>query len=101
MIDSTMVKLPAQDWERILQLGVDSHAKELESELARALENIRRLEAKYRMTFARLEQVGLPENAGREEHEDYVEWSSWEGYRLELEEKLTNLRALDRVSNGG
>lgn len=100
MIDSTRIKLPVQDWERIFQLGVDSHAKELQSELARTLENIRRLETKYQMTFARLQQVGLPENAGREEHEDYVEWSSWEGYRLELEEKLANLRALERISNG-
>jgi len=100
MIDSTMVKLPAQDWERILQLGVGSHTKELEDELARALQNIHKFEAKYRMTFARLEEVGLPDNAGLEEHEDYVEWSSWEGYRLELESKLKNLRALGQVSNG-
>lgn len=83
-----------------MRLGVNRHTEELQGELARTLENIRHLETKYRMTFAHLQQVGLPENAGREEHEDYVEWSSWEGYRLELEEKLANLRALERISNG-
>ncbi len=94
MINSTTAKLSARDWERIMQLGVDSHIKELESELARVAEKIKGLEAKYRMTFARLEQVGLPDNAGVEEHEDYVEWSGWEGYQIELREKLSNLRAL-------
>lgn len=94
MINSTMVKLPTQEWERIIQLGVDSHIEELELELVRATEKIRAFETKYHMTFERLERVGLPDNAGLEEHEDYVEWSSWEGYAAELTKKLNSLRAL-------
>ncbi len=98
MIESTGVKLPAQEWERIIQLGMDGHIKELESELARTIKNIQMLEVKYKMTFARLEEVGLPDNAGWKEHEDYVEWSSWEGYRTELNDKLDKLRALAQTN---
>jgi hypothetical protein len=94
MINATTVKLPVQEWDRILQLGVTSHIKELESELSRAVEQIRRFEGKYRTTFARLREAGLPESAGLEEHEDFVEWSSWEGYAAEVEAKLANLHAL-------
>lgn len=94
MINSIAVRLPAQEWKHIFRLGVDEHIKELESELARATEKIKTFEAKYKMSFARLEQVGLPNNAGLEAHEDYVEWSSWEGYHVEIESKLDNLRSL-------
>ncbi len=98
MIELTGIKLPAQEWERIIQLGTDGHIKELEFELARSVKNIQTLETKYKMTFARLEEVGLPDNAGLEEHEDYVEWSSWEGYRAELNDKLDKLRALAQTN---
>jgi hypothetical protein len=99
MINSSSIKLPPQEWERIIELGVENHIKELESELARTAEKIRAFEAKYKMSFAQLEAIGLPENSTTVEHEDYVEWSSWEGYLAELKSKLTSLRALVEPSN--
>ena len=101
MINSTAIKLSSEEWGRIIQLGIDSHIKELESELERAMTRIKEYETKYRMTFVRLNEVGLPDTAGLEEHEDYVEWSSWEGYIAELNTKLDNLHALAETSNGG
>ncbi len=99
MINSTTIKLPAQEWERIIQLGVENHIKELESELERATEKVQAFEAKYKTTFPQLEKTGLPENGDIQEHEDYVEWSSWEGYLAEVKSKLTSLRALVEPSN--
>lgn len=98
MIQTTSVKLPAQEWERIIQLGLDGHIEELESELARVSAKIQTFEVKYKMTFERLNEIGLPDNAGLEEHEDYVEWSSWEGYLAELNDKLVKLRALTQTN---
>lgn len=99
MINSTSIKLPPQEWERIIELGVENHIKELESELARTSERIQAFEAKYKMTLIRLEEAGLPENSTAIEHEDYVEWSSWDGYLTELKSRLASLRALVEHSN--
>jgi hypothetical protein len=101
MINSTVIKLPAQEWERIIQLGIENHIRELELELARANERVADLEAQYKTTLKQLDEAGLPENAGLREHEDFVEWSSWESYRNELQAKLTNLRALVATSDVG
>ena len=101
MITATAVRLAPKEWERIIQLGADRHIEEVNSELDRAREKILEFETKYKMSFTRLEQVGLPDDAGLEEHEDYVEWSGWEGYAVELKEKLDNLQALVANSNGG
>lgn len=89
-----VVQLSTQVWEHIVQLGVERHIQELEAKLEEARRQIAEFERRFGMSFARLEQAGLPEDAGLEAHEDYVEWSSWEGVRTELTEQLENLRAL-------
>jgi hypothetical protein len=94
MLNYTAVKLPTLEWERIIRLGTESHAQELEAELCIARQHIAEFERKYGMTFVRLQRVGLPDDAGLEAHEDYVEWSSWEGRAAELEGKLMGLRAI-------
>lgn len=89
-----VVQLPTQVWEHIVQLGVERHIQELENKLEKAQQQIAEFERRFGMPFDRLQTVGLPEDAGLAAHEDYVEWSSWEGVRTELAEQLENLRAL-------
>jgi hypothetical protein len=94
MLTDSAVQLPTQVWQHIVQLGVERHIQELQDELGEVQQRIVEFERRYEMSFARLQEVGLPEDAGLEAHEDYVEWSSWEGYQAELRERLDKLRAV-------
>lgn len=64
------------------------------AELLQAQHRIGEFEHKYGMPFSRLQKVGLPKDAGLEAHEDYVEWSSLEGYTAELTEKLAAMQSI-------
>ena len=94
MVTNHMVQLSTEEWQHIVHLGTERRIQELEDKLQEALQQINRFEIKYGAAFSELQHKGLPANAGLEAHEDYVEWSSWEGYRADLEEQLTKLRFL-------
>ena len=96
----TPIKLPIQDWDRILQLGADNRAHELQDELSRAKQAIAKFEARFRMSFASLEKEGLPSNSDFETHEAYVEWQSWEIRRADLQKRLATLQSLE-IRDGG
>lgn len=87
MLDQATVRLSSPEWARIIRLGTEQHRQELSAELRNARQRISELERKYSMSFSRLQKVGLPDDAGLEAHEDYVEWSSLEGYASELTQK--------------
>ncbi len=94
MLNQAAVRLSTLEWTRIIRLGTERHADEVNAELRRARQRIAELEQKYGMTFARLQRVGLPDDAGLEAHEDYVEWSSLQGYATELTGKLAELQTV-------
>ena len=66
----------------------------MKSRLALAARELARFESKYGMTIARLNEVGLPEGAGLEAHEDYVEWSGWQATYEETNQILETLQAI-------
>ncbi len=94
MLNYSAVRLPTQEWERIVRLGTEKHSQELEGELEDVRAQVAVFERKYGVSFTQLQRVGLPDDAGLEAHEDYVEWSSWEGRAAELKERLQRLRAM-------
>jgi chromosome condensin MukBEF ATPase and DNA-binding subunit MukB len=94
------IKLPIQDWDRILQLGADSRTHELQAELSRAQQAVARFEARFGMSLTDLEKIGLPTNADFETHAAYIEWQSWEIRRTDLQKRLTTLHSLE-TGNGG
>lgn len=94
MVTGSAIQLSTQEWQHIVQLGAERHIQELEEALQKAQQQITAFEAKYGTCFACLQETGLPEDAGLEAHEDYVEWSSWEGHHADLQEQLDRLRAL-------
>ena len=96
----TPIKLPIQDWDRILQLGADSRTHELQDELNRTEQALAKFEARFGMSLANLEKEGLPSNASFETHDAYIEWQSWEIRRADLQKRLTTLHALE-VGHGG
>jgi hypothetical protein len=92
---TTPIKLPIQDWDRILQLGADSRTRELQDELNLAGQAIAKFEARFGMSFDSLEKAGLPVNADFETHEAYIEWQSWEIRRADLQKRLAALQSLE------
>ena len=96
----TPIKLPIQDWDRILQLGADSRTRELQDELSRAEQAIAEFEKRFGTSFAELEKKGLPANADFETHDAYIEWQSWEIRRSDLQKRLTTLHSL-KTRHGG
>ena len=99
MTTSSAIQLSTQEWQRIVQLGVERHIQELEDQLAEAQQEIAQFEGKFGASFARLQGTGLPEDASIEAHEDYVEWSSWEGRQADLQEQLEKLHAMLRPAS--
>ena len=96
----TPIKLPIQDWDRILQLGADSRVRELQDELNRAQPFIAKFTLRFGMPFVQLEKAGLPANADFETHEAYIEWHSWETRYADLQKRLTALRSLEMTHVG-
>jgi len=94
MATDSVIQLPTKVWQRIVQLGVERHIQELEAQLEEAQQQIAEFERKFGMSFVDLEQEGLPEDADWQVHEDWVEWSSWEGLKTDLEQQLASLRAM-------
>jgi len=91
----TPIKLPIQDWDRILQLGANSRTLELQDELKRAEQALAKFEARFGMSLPNLEKAGLPPNASFETHEAYIEWYSWDIRRADLQKRLTTLQSLE------
>ena len=92
---STPIKLPIQDWDRILQLGSDSRTHELQDELSQAEEAIAKFETRFGKSLPELEKIGLPADADFEIHDGYIEWQSWEIRRVDLQKRLATLQALE------
>ena len=96
----TPIKLPIQDWDRILQLGADSRTREFQDELNRAEQAIAEFEKRFGMPLANFEKAGLPTNASFETHDAYIEWQSWEIRRVDLQKRLTALQSLETRHDG-
>ena len=93
-VTNSAIQLPTRVWQHIVQLGIEHHIQELEEQLTEAQLEIARFELAFGMSLARLQETGLPENASIKAHEDYVEWSSWEGRQADLQEQLEKLHAI-------
>ncbi len=89
------IKLPIQDWDRILQLGADSRTHELQNEFNQIEETITKFEKKFGMSFADMEEKGLPADADFETHDTFIEWQSLEIRRADLQKRLDTLQSLE------
>lgn len=99
-IDTSLAALPSPERERLALYGAHLLFTEMEGRLALATRELARFEHKYGMTLARLDEVGLPENAGLEAHEDYVEWSGWQATYDETSQILETLQRAKNPSGG-
>lgn len=100
-IDSSVAALPPEEREKLTRYGALALTRELESRLTLARQKLAEFEHKYGMTLEQLDQVGLPDDAGLEEHEDWVEWSSWQSTYDEAAAVLSSLRVILEATGAG
>jgi len=93
-IDSSLAALPSAERERVALYGAHLLFTEMEGRLALAARKLAHFEQKYETTLAQLNETGLPQGAGLEAHEDYVEWSGWQATYDETSQTLETLRAI-------
>jgi hypothetical protein len=56
----SVIQLPTEVWQRIVQLGVERHIQELEAQLEEAQQQIAEFGRKFGMSFVDLEQEACP-----------------------------------------
>lgn len=88
--------LPREEQEEIFNIGATFRLLDLRKRLSRAQENVKRFETKYNMALEELESKGLPEDAGYEMHEDYIEWHYWARVREKTQNTLEVLMSFSK-----
>lgn len=78
--------------QRLVELGAPLLLTEAEGRLALAERKIQAFEQKYGVTLSRLRREGLPDDAGIEAHENFIEWSGWQRTCEEAREILASLK---------
>ena len=89
-----MSELPAEELKSILRQGSILRLPYLEGRLLQARELVKRFEEKYKTTLDNLKSQGLPEDAGYEMHEDFIEWEYWDDVLRETEKAVRAIKAL-------
>jgi hypothetical protein len=96
--EHTFTTLIPEARQRLVELGAPLLQIEAESRLALAEQKIKAFEQKYNTTLSKLQREGLPEGAGIELHEDFVEWSGWQRTREEASQIIASLQPLREPS---
>ncbi|MDE3088450.1 MAG: hypothetical protein KGJ80_03550 [Chloroflexota bacterium] len=93
--------MPPEEREKLMRYGALVLERDTASRLVFARRKLDEFERKYGMALERLNEVGLPEDAGLGEHEDYVEWSGWQTTFDEATAILNNLRVIIETTDAG
>lgn len=65
-----------------------------------AQERVNRFEATYATTLEDLETQGLPDDAGYQMHEDFIEWEHWHDVAVETGKALGQLESSGEKPGG-
>ena len=95
-VADVFLTLPREEQEEIFNIGATFRLLDLRKRLSHAQENVKRFETKYSMTLEELESKGLPEDAGYEMHEDYIEWHYWAKVREKTQNTLGVLMSFSK-----
>jgi len=71
-VEKTFLSLPREERKAIISHGAALRLSDLRKRLFLAESKVRHFEEKYKVTLARLDTDGLPDDAGYEMHEDYI-----------------------------
>jgi len=89
-----ITNIPPREVASIFRQGAILRLPYLEGKLLQARKNVKNFELKYKNTLNQLKANGLPEDAGYEMHEDFLEWEYWEDVLLENENIVKHVKEL-------
>ena len=89
-----IAELPAREMVSILRQGSILRLPHLEARLQMAQERVNRFETTYATTLEELETQGLPDDAGYQMHEDFIEWEYWHDVATETEDIIKNVNRI-------
>lgn len=89
-----ITNIPPREVASIFKQGAILRLPYLEGRLLQARKNVRNYEQKYKNTLNQLKTNGLPEDAGYEMHEDFIEWEYWQDVLLENENIVKHVKEL-------
>jgi hypothetical protein len=78
----------------ILKQGAMLRLPYLESRLVQAERHVQSFEEKYATTLDVLRAQGLPDDAGYEMHEDFIEWEYWNDSLDKMRASVKQVRAM-------
>ena len=87
-------RLPDRELAFIFRQGAILRLPYLEGRLLQAGERVRTFEEKYGTTLDVLAFQGLPDDAGYEMHEDFIEWEYWNDVLHKVEVTAGNVRSV-------
>ena len=76
-IEKKFSTLPDKDRETIISYGASLRLTSLKKRFFLADQKVKFFENQYKTTLKKVETGGIPDDAGHEMHEDYIEWSHW------------------------
>jgi hypothetical protein len=80
--------------ETIIRHGVAIRLSNLRKRLFLAESKVQYYEEKYGTSLTRLEEEGLPDDAGYEMHEDYILWHHWAEVAQKVKQEMSSLEAI-------
>lgn len=98
LMDET--KLPEEELTSILRQGALLRLPYLESRLQSAKTETERFEQEYQTTLEQLRRQGLPNDAGYEMHEDFIEWEYWSDVMVRLQQTIAQVRLILNATSG-
>ena len=93
-------QLPEEELNSILRQGALLRLPYLEGRLQSAKVEVERFEKKYHTTLEQLRQQGLPNDAGYEIHEDFIEWEYWSDVMARLQQTIAQIRLILNATLG-
>ncbi len=97
-IDEDFLALSYSERKAIISHGTALRLSDLRNRLFLAENKVRQYEQKYQTTLSRLEDHGLPDDAGYEMHEDYIMWRHW---AETIKETKQAIEALEKIAVHG
>lgn len=91
-----IAELPAQEMLSVLRQGSILRLPHLEARLRQAEERVSSFESAYQTTLTELTAQGLPDDAGYQFHEDFIEWEYWQDVRYETTLIIENMKRIVR-----
>ncbi|MCK4417096.1 MAG: hypothetical protein KAV99_02900 [Candidatus Latescibacteria bacterium] len=93
-IENVFASLSPEEKIAIISHGIALHLSALKKRLFLAQAKVRQFEEKYRITLAKLDTQGLPDDANYQMHEDYLMWHHWTDTAEKLKGQIDLLQAI-------